>query len=267
MITTMRRFAILNMKGGVGKTTVAVNLAAGLGAHGCRTLLIDTDPQGNVGHSLQVDGEFTVGDLMLGHASLESVIVPEVRENLDVIPATTECFGLEQQLSATMQRETILSRALDSDAITATYDAIVLDTSPSMNLLTFNALLFADRAIIPVSMNLMAVIGARETLSGIEEVQRLWPERGLEVAAILPTFVDPRTRATRATQDALDQDPSIRRYLAQGIRQCLDLTYAAAKHTTIWEYAPRSRAAEDFSTLLNAIETDNNVQLKVAANA
>ncbi len=135
------------------------------------------------------------------------------------------------------------------------YDMVVVDTSPSMSLLTFNALLYANHVVIPIGMDLMAVIGARQTMNGVAEVQELWPDRKLGVLAVVPTFVSAATVASRATLGAINRDPALRRHVfAPGIRQCLDLTYASASRETIWEYAPRSRAAQDFDALITAVE-------------
>jgi chromosome partitioning protein len=134
---------------------------------------------------------------------------------------------------------------------------MVLDSSPAMNLLTYNALLFADRVVVPVGMDSMALIGARQTLTGVLEVQELWPGRDLQLLAVLPTFVNPATVATRAALAALEADPQMQIALYRpGIRQCIDLTYATARHQTIWEYAPRSRAAEDYGAFLDFVEQD-----------
>src|SRR5512135_3506877 len=110
----MRKIAVVNMKGGVGKTTTAVNLAAGLATRGRRVLLVDTDPQGNVGHALGVHPERGLLQLMLDEARAAEVIVGGVRDRLDVITSTTEAFALERQLAGVTQRETILARRLRS---------------------------------------------------------------------------------------------------------------------------------------------------------
>ena len=120
-----------------------------------------------------------------------------------------------------------------------------------MNLLTYNALLASEELIIPVGMDLMAVIGARQTLAGVEQVRELWPDRHMMVRAVVPTFVHSGTYATKATMEALEAEPSIAPHVFKpGIRQCIDLNYATASHQTIWEYAPRSRAAEDYTRLI-----------------
>lgn len=249
----MRTFAVVNMKGGVGKTTTAVHLAAGFARRGARVLLVDGDPQGTVAHTLRVPHERSLVDLLRG-APAASVVVGSVRSNLDVIVSTPAAFALESELAGAMQRETLLDRALRP---LSSYDIRVLDTSPAMSLLTYNALLAAGELVLPIGMELMALIGARQTLDGVDAIRRLWPERDLKIAAVLPTGVNTTTHATRATLSALAADPRLAPFVfGRGIRQCLDLTYATAEGQTIWEYAPRSRAAEDFTALLDLLQGD-----------
>lgn len=249
---SMRKLAVVNMKGGVGKTTTAIHIAAGLAMRGKKVLLIDADPQGNVGHTLRIRAVRTFEQLMTSEASLDEVVVRGVRERLDVVVSTPEAFSLERRLAGETQRETILARRLRNES---RYDHLVIDTSPAMNLLTFNALLCAEELVIPVGMDLMAVIGARQTYNGIAQVRDLWPERRLELLAVVPTFVHSANHATRATLEALRRDPAVGQQVYEpGIRQCIDLNYATASHQTIWEYAPRSRAAEDYAGLLDVVE-------------
>jgi chromosome partitioning protein len=254
----MRKLAVVNMKGGVGKTTTAIHIAAGLALRGQRVLLVDADPQGNVGHTLHLQAQHTFEEMMTGDASVDAVVVRGVRRGLDVVVSTPAAFSLERRLAGETQRETILARRLreEKPGNAQSWDTIVIDTSPAMNLLTYNALLFAEELIIPVGMDLMAVIGARQTFNGVRQVRDLWPERRLELLAVVPTFVHSGNHATRATLEALQRDAAIGRHVFEpGIRQCVDLNYATASHQTIWEYAPRSRAAEDYSRLVDCVES------------
>lgn len=247
----MRKLAIVNMKGGVAKTTTAIHVAAGFANRGRRVLLVDVDPQGTVATTFRVRAERTIVDLLQG-AAPSSVIIPAVRPNLDLIASIPAAFALETQLAGAVQRETLLSRAL---APLTGYDVFVFDTSPAMSLLTFNALLSATELIVPVGMEPMAVVGARQTLDGVDQIRQLWPDRELRLTAVVPTGVNTTTHATRLALEALSQDPRMAGCVCDpGIRQCLDLTYAAASGLTIWEYAPRSRAAEDYSALLSTLE-------------
>jgi chromosome partitioning protein len=248
----MRKIAVVNMKGGVGKTTTAVHVAAGMALRGRRVLLIDADPQGNIGHAFRIRHTHTIEDLLVGDATADAVIVRGVRERVDVIASTPAAFSLERRMAGETQRETILARRLRG---LTSYDAVVIDTSPAMNLLTYNALLYAEEIIVPVGMDLLAIIGARQTLNGVAEVKDLWPDRRLDLLAVLPTFTSGTNNATKAALEALEKDTQMGPYLfAPGVRQCIDLNYATAQRQTIWEYAPRSRAAEDYTRFLDFVD-------------
>jgi chromosome partitioning protein len=263
----MRKLAVINMKGGVGKTTTAIHVAAGLAARGKRVLLLDADPQGNIGHTLRLRPANTFEQFMTGDATLDESAIRAVRPGLDVVASTPAGFGLERRLAGETQRETILARRMRTETGAQGYDMVVVDTSPAMSLLTYNALLFADELLVPVGMDLMAVIGARQTMAGVKQVRELWPERKLELLAVLPTCVHSANHATRAAMEAIESDPSLgSRLFRPGIRQCIDLNYATASHQTIWEYAPRSRAADDYTKLIDFVEKPSEQSAGIGAH-
>jgi chromosome partitioning protein len=248
----MRKVAVVNMKGGVGKTTTAVHLAAGWARAGRRVLLVDADPQGNAGHMLGARASATIREVLTGDVAVADAMARAVRPNLDVITAAPSAFALDVQLAGAVQRETILARRLRG---LEGYDVVVLDTSPSLSLLAYNVLLYAEELVLPVGMDSLSVIGARQTLDGVAEIRGLWPDRLLRLTAVIPVGVNAQTHATRASLEALQTDGEMRPCLfKQGIRQCIDLTYAAAARQTIWEYAGKSRAAEDYTALMEFMD-------------
>lgn len=239
------------MKGGVGKTTTAVQLACGFAQRGLRVLAVDADPQGNLTHFFGCDAQPGLMQWLLGEVEWEQAVRPAVRPGLSVIPISPAAFGLESHLASRVQRETFLRRRL---ADVEGYDLAVIDTSPAMSLLTYNALLASDGLVMPVVMDSMSLLGARQTLDGVAEIRSLWPEQRLPLWAVVPTAVAAQTHASRAILQLLADDAELGPALfSPGVRQAIDLTYATAARQTIWEYAPKSRAAQDFTDLMDRI--------------
>jgi chromosome partitioning protein len=245
----MRRIAIANMKGGVGKTTTSVNLAVGLANHGKRVLLIDMDPQGNVAHSLKIKAsQKTIYDLMADDMVIDDVIRVGIRPNLDIIPSNNLAFGLENRLAGETLREKIFARRLRH---LQAYDFVIVDTSPAMSLLTVNTLLYVDTVILVVSMDQMALIGAVQSLAGLKRVLSVFeaPPVGISVLA---TMYNAATNGSKETMNALRDDPDLGQYLLPVfVRQDVKVSYAAASKRSIWEYDPRTRAADDYSRLVD----------------
>lgn len=245
----MVRIAIVNMKGGVGKTTTSVNLAIGMANQGSRVLLVDMDPQGNVAHSLKIRAQQnTIYDLLADDMVVDQVIRPGIRENLDVIPSSNVAFGLENRLAGETLREKIFSRRMKS---VQAYDFVIVDTSPAMSLLTVNTLLYVDVVVLIVSMDQMAIIGAVQSLAGLKRILSAFESPAKEIM-VLPTLYNAATNGSKETMTALQEDPDLAPYLLPIIiRQDVKLSYAAASKRSIWEYDPRSRAAEDYAKLVD----------------
>jgi len=245
----MLRVAIVNMKGGVGKTTTSVNLSIGLANRNKRVLLVDMDPQGNVAHSLKIKAQQnTIYDLMADDMVLDEVIRSGVRPNLDVIPSSNVAFGLENRLAGETLREKIFTRRMRH---VQNYDFVVVDTSPAMSLLTVNTLLYVDIVVLIVSMDQMAIIGAVQSLAGLKRVLSAFesPEKKI---LVLPTMVNASTNGSKETMTALSEDPDLAQFLMPVvIRQDVKLSYAAASKRSIWEYDARTRAAEDYGNMVD----------------
>lgn len=188
-----RIIAIANQKGGVGKTTTAINLSATLAEMGKRILTIDVDPQGNTTSGLGLersDQEYTVYELILSQCSLEDCIVQSPYENLDVIPSNVNLAGAEIELIGTEDREFILKDYIDS--IKEQYDFIIIDCPPSLNTLTVNAMTTADSVLVPIQCEFYALEGLSQLIHTINLVsERLNPN--LYIEGVVFTMYDART--------------------------------------------------------------------------
>ncbi len=192
-------FAIINQKGGVGKTTTAVNVAAWAATDGKRVLLVDADPQGNATSGLGVDRrslqhclyDVLTSDIGGGDAiSLADVTVPTCVEGLDVVPATINLAGADMTLASAIARDTRLRHALEP--VRASYDIIIIDTAPSLGILTVNALAAAQKALIPIQCEYYALEGLSQLMKVINLVQtQINP--ALQIAGMVLTMYDSRT--------------------------------------------------------------------------
>lgn len=236
----MRRIAVVNHKGGTGKTTTAVHLAAGLAGAGRRVLLIDLDPQGNVGQWFGIDPEdVRVVDLLERGTVIDECAV-EVRPNLDVIASDWRLAEAEEKLVRGRERETWLARRLRKlDG----YDFVIVDCAPSMSILTSSALAFADEVVIPISMEYLALIGVKQI---IENILRMTEGNGgrVRIVAVVPTFYQHSLRKSGQILRTLQKH--FRGVVAEPIRVNVRLSEAPSHRQTIYEYSPRSRGAEDY---------------------
>ncbi len=187
-----RIVAVANQKGGVGKTTTAINLATALAAAGHHVLLIDLDPQGNASTGLGIDRSarrVTSYELILGEVELAAAIAPTDVPGLSIVPASEDLSGAEFELMTRERREFLLSRAIRSRV--RDYDEVLIDCPPSLNLLTINALVAADAALVPMQCEFYALEGLSQLMRTIERVQRALNPR-LELQGVLLTMYDQR---------------------------------------------------------------------------
>lgn len=185
--------AIANQKGGVGKTTTSINLSGSLGVLEYKTLLVDADPQANATSGLGIDitENKNIYDCLINHIDPREVIIPTTNPNLDLIPAHIDLVGAELEMIHLEHREYLLKNTLDK--VKDQYDFIIIDCSPSLGLITVNALTAADTVIIPVQCEYFALEGLGKLLNTIKIVQGRLNEK-LEIEGIVLTMYDSRLR-------------------------------------------------------------------------
>jgi len=234
------RIAVLNQKGGTGKTTTAVNLSAGLAESGKRVLLIDTDAQGHVSVSLGVRGERSLYHIIVEGADAASCAVP-VADGLDVVTSNATLASAEIYLARLNEgRDRVLRTRLAS---ATNHDFVVLDCGPSLSVLNMNALSYADYVVIPVSCDFLSLVGVRQVLKTIKHVNELLLHP-VEVLGVLPTFYDQRNRISDESVKTLQGQ--FHDKVIPPIRINTRLKEAPSHGQTIFQYAPDSRGAEDY---------------------
>jgi chromosome partitioning protein len=197
MAAVSRTIAVANQKGGVAKTTTVASLGSALAERGHKVLLVDLDPQSCLTFSLGLDPEaveLSVHDVLLGRVGASMAILP-TEDGVDLLPATIELAGAEAQLMSRPGREYVLRSALEE--VDAPYDVVLLDCSPSLGVLTLNALTAADELIIPLQCEMLSHRGVGQLLDTVADVQRIL-NPGLKVLGVLPTMFDGRTNHARA---------------------------------------------------------------------
>ncbi|HMU39206.1 MAG TPA: ParA family protein [Pseudomonadota bacterium] len=243
-----RRIAVLNQKGGTGKTTTAINLAAGLAERGFETLLIDTDAQGNVGASLGVKGERSLYHVLCDGTDPAEVAVP-VRGKLEVITSDATLAAAEVWLARRdHDRDRILSNRMG--AAHKRYQYVILDCAPSLSLLNQNALTYADEVLIPVSCDYLSLIGVKQVLKTLKDIERHLGH-SVRIAGVLPTFYDSRIRLAREALETLRGH--FKEKLLDPVRRSTRLAEAPSHRQSIFEYDASSPGAEDYRRVVERI--------------
>ncbi len=244
-----KRLAIFNHKGGTGKTTTSVSLAAGLAARGLRVLLVDTDSQGNVSVSLGMQGERSLYHVLVMGIRPQSAIVT-VRPNLDLIGANETLAAAELYLAGRQTRDRVLKDRLAS--VNDLYDVVLVDCSPSLSLMNQNALVYADGILVPVACDFLSLVGVRQVIKTVKNVNSLL-HHPVQIHGVLPTFYDGRARICRDAVETL-KDHFGDRCLVP-IRSTTKVKEAPSQGKTLFEYAPESHAAQDYMRIVDHLIT------------
>ena len=247
-----RVFATTNQKGGVGKTTTAINLAASLAANDLRILVVDSDPQGNATSGLGVTKDperASTYDLLLAEVPPGDVIVPTSFDGVSIIPADKNLAGANLELVDLPKREFRLRERLTT--VRNQFDFVIIDCPPALDLLTLNALMAADAVVVPIQCEFFALEGISELMDTIDQIRESF-NHPLEIAGILLTMYDDRTNLTRQVAADLReffQDEVFKTIIPRSVK----LAEAPSFGKAILAYDPRSKGAESYIQLAKEI--------------
>ena len=240
---------VLNFKGGTGKTTTVVNLAAGLALRGERVLCIDLDVQGSLATCFGVQHPHTLTDMLIGKVTPKDCIV-NARHNLDLIISNDSLLQAEGELWRIKDDQSARRVLRDKLRYIRGYSYIILDHSPSASLVNENGLLYARQIIVPVAMNYLALIGTRQVIQTLKTVGKV-SKHNCELFLIVPTFYYSWLRKDREVMEILNKHFADK--VADPIRINVKISEAMGQQRTIYEYAPQSTGAMDYALLVERV--------------
>lgn len=266
MNNTPVKLVIGNQKGGVGKTTTAINLARCFADAGMRTLLVDTDPQGSVAVLLKLRPENYLADFVLSQLRLQDCVT-SVAENLDVLCGNRETTTMEQRIFSMYGREHVFEnvfRPYEND-----YDAIVLDVSPSISLVQACSLVFCQNVLIPISMDTLSVSGAGATIFSAKTIGDS-VRTPIQVLGLLPTIVNRRFALTDVVMKMVEQlSTSFQLPVLASIRTDQSIGKAARAHSMLGDFDPKAKALEDYrlaaTQILDLLQVERKAHVSESA--
>jgi len=260
--TGPRIIAVANQKGGVGKTTTAINLGAALAAERFNVLLIDLDPQGNASTGLGIEKEereYNAYDLLLGEVPLQDIVQESDVEGLLIVPATTDLSSADIELISNKKRSFLLHKALHQPALDQyNLDFILIDCPPSLNLLTVNAMVSADSILVPLQSEFFALEGLSQLMLTVREVRET-AKTDIRIEGVVLTMYDSRNRLSQQV------DEDAREYLGELVFKTIiprnvRVSEAPSFAMPVTEYDPKSKGAKAYIRLAHELAEKNAIK-------